>query len=99
MANIVIKKRVNLDFLGDEYKNDYLVFKAIAVSKYKDLVDGRPEEDNLQYEYVLKVLADNFIEGKFQDQDVDKKDLAEFDGETTLNCFARLTGQQPDPKV
>jgi len=99
MANIIIKKRVDLNFLGEVHKEDFLVFKSLPVKKYKELVDGRPDEDSEQYDYVLSVLVDNFLNGKFQSEDVDKKDLADFDGETILKCFARLTGQDLDPKV
>lgn len=99
MAKIVIKKRVNLAFLGEEHKDDYLVFKSIPVKEYKDIVEQRPDDGGSQYDYLLKIVQNKFIEGKFQNETVNKEDLAEFDGETVTTCFARLTGQDTDPKV
>lgn len=100
MANIVIKKRVNLDFLGDEYKDDYLVFKSIPVGEYKKLTANIPKEnDGSQVDFIVDILKDNFLEGSFQNEVVTKENIEEFDAETALECFKKLTGQDTDPKV
>lgn len=99
MAKIVIKKRVELGFLGEEHKQDYLVFKAIPVREYKQIISDRPDENESQYEYLLKILKGKYLEGSFGGEVVNKDDLDEFDAETTITCFARLTGQDADPKV
>lgn len=100
MANIVIKKKVELSFLGEDHGEDYLVFKSIPVGEYKKLIEKRPAtEDVGQIDFVLNILKDKFISGKFQGEDVTKDNIEEFDAETAITCFSRLTGQEPDPKV
>lgn len=100
MANIVIKKRVELGFLGEDHKEDYLVFKSIPVGEYKKLIDSRPEEDDSgQIDFIVNILKDKFLTGMFQGDAVTKDNLEDFDAETAIACFGKLTGQEPDPKV
>lgn len=100
MANIIIKKKVNLDFLGEDHKDDFLLFKSIPVGEYKKLIENRPqEEDASQIDFVLNILKDKFISGTFQGEAVTKENMEDFDAETAIACFGRLTGQEPDPKV
>lgn len=100
MANIVIKKRVNLSFLGDEHKDDYLVFKSIPVKEYKDLEDKRPKDEGLgQVDFIIDVLKDKFIEGTFNKESVNVEDISDLDADTIITCFSRLVGQELDPKV
>lgn len=100
MAKIVIKKRVELGFLGEEHKQDYLLFKAIPVGEFKNIIEQRPEtEDASQIDFIIDVLEGKFIEGKFLGEDVTKDNIKEFDAESIITCFTRLTGQDPDPKV
>ena len=99
MAKIIIKKRVNLGFLGDEHKEDYLVFKSIPVNGYKKIATDRPGEDESQYEYLVKILQAQFLEGSFQGEAVTKENIGDFDADAVITCFQRLSGQDPDPKV
>lgn len=98
MADIVIKRRITLDFLGEEYKADYLVFKAIPVGEYEKLMDAVTDDNKEAVRLMIKTLEDKFVEGRFQEQDVDTKDISKFDGQTVTKCFALLTGQDIDPK-
>lgn len=36
MSRVIVKRRISLDFLGEEYKECYLEFKAIPVSQWKE---------------------------------------------------------------
>ena len=45
MSKIVIKKRVSLDFLGDEYKGAELVFKTIPLTDYEKMRNDLPKSD------------------------------------------------------
>lgn len=102
MATIIIKKRVELSFLGDDHKDDYLIFKSMPLKDYEKLL---PELDKAQDDgvksinLVKKVLEDNFLEGKFGGEAVTKDNLADFDLITLTKCFEMFTGQVPDPKV
>lgn len=100
MAKIVIKKRLELGFLGEEHKDDYLIFKAIPVGEFKKILEDRPDaEDVGQVEFIVDILQSKFLEGSFLGEEVAKEDLSEFDAESIITFFSRLTGQDPDPKV
>ncbi len=99
MADIIIRRKLALDFLGEEYKSDYLTFKAIPVSEYSKIVDKQPDDNVEAVNFIVKMLAERFIEGRFQEQDVTKEDIGKFDADVVTSCFAMLTGQKPDPKV
>jgi hypothetical protein len=104
--SIVIKKRVDLDFLGGEYKEAYLTFQSIPAIDYdqvvKDLksVDGKEEG---AVSFILEVLKKYFVSGKFPDdsglQDVTKEDLNGLDPATLTKCFQVFTGAEIDPKA
>lgn len=67
MSKIVIKKRINLDFLGDDYKDAYLVFKSIPLPDYESIQDSLPKSDPRYIELVNKA----------QDGELDDKENAE----------------------
>lgn len=107
MAEIIIRKRVNLDFLGERYSESYLEFKSIAVRAFpkmiKSLEEADKNDEDAQLQAMLKVLEDHFVEGIFDKQKVDKPDIGEFDNSTIVKCFEVLTGQDlseyaTDPK-
>lgn len=105
MAKLVIKKRVSLDFLGDDYKDAYLTFKGIPVKDYSKILAEMPNEesgDNAKaIELMLKCLTDYFIEGKFPNdkgelESVSAEDVADsIDQATAITCFERLVGGNP----
>jgi predicted RNA-binding Zn ribbon-like protein len=98
MADIVIKRKIPLGFLGEEYKEDYLVFSAIPMNEYEKLMDVQSEDSKQATKIILKTLQDKFVEGRFQGQKVETEDIGKFDGTTVVKCFAVLTGQDIDPK-
>lgn len=100
---IVIKKRVDLDFLGDDYKEAYLVFKAMPVKDYESFTaDVDKVEDKDSVRFLLNKLKENFVGGKFPGddgmQDLKADDLEDFDAETIIKAFQTYTGVSPDPK-
>lgn len=102
MATIIIKKRVTLEFLGEEYKDSYLEFKSLSLAEFeKLLVKLEPNQDNNKesIKLIAKVLEDQFISGKFLAEDVVKEDIRQFDLETLTRSFELFTGQRTDPKV
>lgn len=102
---LVIKKTVSLDFLGEDYKDAYIVFKSIPLKDYDEIIDA-PQEGKDALVFVQKVLEKYFLAGKFPDengkvQDLTKEDIAQLDGETAVKCFEVLSGtsagSQTDP--
>lgn len=95
---IVIKKRVTFDFLGEDYKDAYLVFQSIPVKDYTELISGvtAAGADNAKATlFMLEALKKYFVEGSFPDMDkVIADDLDGLDGESILKCFSVFTGQE-----
>lgn len=104
MAKILIKKRVELGFLGEEHQKDYLVFRAVSLREYDGLVKKinemkNEEAEKQSTEFIVTLLKEHFLEGKFATEDVGAEDLADFDLETILNTFNLLVGRTLDPKL
>lgn len=95
MAKIVIKKRVELGFLGDDYSDSYLIFRSIPVVEYSDIIKkAEAANDNQEsMTYIIETLEKYFLSGSFQKENVAKEDIKQFDGDTILKCFESLTGQ------
>lgn len=102
---IVIKKRVSLGFLGEDYEKAYLVIKAVPVKEYEELLPRIDEADRLETIKVMtELLKSKFVEGKFPDAagklaDVTADDIDSFDEATLAECFLYATGQKTDPKA
>jgi hypothetical protein len=95
MAEIIIKKKVSLEFLGDDYKDSFITFRSIPIGEYQELVEKIDEvEDNKSLSEIMKILEKYFVEGLFDGQKLAKEDINQFDGETVLKCFETLTGQK-----
>lgn len=102
MAKIVIKKKISLEFLGEDYKDDYLVFKSLSVSEYEGLLDkleAVKEDGKKSLQFISEILDKQFLEGQFQNEKVEKQDLKDFDLETLTQCFELFTGRRTDPKA
>jgi hypothetical protein len=104
---IKIKKRVSLEFLGEDYKEAYLVFQSIPVGDLESIQSTLKElesEGKSSVAGILDVLKKYFISGQFPDddgkpQDVTKNDLGDLDPESCIACFKAFTGQELDPKA
>jgi hypothetical protein len=103
---IIIKKRVSLEFLGEDYKEAYLVFKSIpavdfdGVMQQLKTIEGK-EEGSLKF--LLEILQRYFVSGEFPNEGklepVVKEDLGQLDATSIIECFKVFTGQELDPKV
>ena len=105
MGEIIIKKRVSLEFLGEDYKEAYLIFKSIPLKDFDKYAELANTKDNkAASKLVIDTLISQFVSGKFPDEngelfDVTKEQIKEFDIQTATTAFKSLTGQEPDPKV
>ncbi len=105
MADIIIRKRVALDFLGEDYKDAYLVFRSIPVDDYDELLKKTEEANDSisNMSVTINTLKDYFLSGSFPDaegkpQELSRDDLGKFDKDVLLHAFGTLTGQNLDPK-
>lgn len=101
---INITKRVSLEFLGEDYKESYLVFNAV---KMKDLVaiqesavaaqEHQDPKENL--EFFQNVIDPRFVEGKINQDgklvDFTKEDLQELPLDVYVTIFQELMGKLP----
>lgn len=98
---IKIKKRVSLDFIGEEYKDSYLVFNSIAVKEYEGLqksIKAIEGDDEKALPFITEQLKSRFIEGKVDGQAVTADDLEDLPGDVFIECFNQIRGQL-DPKA
>lgn len=103
MSRVVIKKKIPLDFLGEEYKEAYVVLKAITLREADELSEAGKDSSKAT-EFLKKVINDKFVEGKFPDEKgelfaLTNDDLMDFDVEAIGTIFQRLTGQEVDPNL
>jgi len=109
MANIVIKRKLSLEFLGEENKDDYLTFRSIPVIEFDGMINkinGVDKKDNKTATIVmLDILKEYLLDGVYGGDKVVKEDLDGLDGAVVMKCFEILTGRpieggEPvDPKV
>lgn len=106
---LVIRRKISLDFVGEEYKDSYLIMKALPLNKYEEYLDKskkleeEAKEQPLKAVYfLLDVLKEHFIEGKiFNDgklEDIQADDFGDLDFAIVQEIFNRVTGVTPNPK-
>jgi len=106
MSRIIIRKRVSLDFVGEDYKDCYIIFNTIPMKAYDDYVEmAKNSGKNGSTKFIKDVLEKLFISGEFIDIDnenklfdIKKEELGDFDMNVMITMFRVLTGQDQDPK-
>lgn len=102
MSKLIIRKRVSLEFLGDEYKDAYIDFRAIPVDNYDDLmtkVNEGAADNSKANKAILDILKEYYLGGKFPNEkgeleDIDsKEELGGLTADAVLECFGKMTGQ------
>lgn len=104
MSRIVIKRKIPLDFIGEDYKDCYLEFKTIPMKDYEKYVEQASEnkDEKKAVGFITSTLQDLFVSGKFIDEsnetfDVKKEELGDFDMNVMITVFKSLTGQDQSP--
>lgn len=104
---MVIKKRISLEFLGEDYKEAYIVFKGIGLTEFEDHVTKAQELDKKggagSFRLMADLLASHFISGKGPNEsgameELKAADVSNLDIDTALKVFQLLTGQELAPK-
>lgn len=97
MGQIVIKRRVSFDFLGEEYKDAYIIFRSVPLIDLDGIKDRsqKASKENTAGQMILDVLKQYFLEGKFPDSEkLVAGDLDGLDEDAAVKCFMVLTGQE-----
>lgn len=98
---ITVKKKVSLEFLGEDYKDGYLEFQSIPMKDYEALLAETQAVETEDPASSLKLVRDQvtkrFIAGKFPSDDglvdIKKEELDELPGEVFVEAFKQLMGQ------
>ena len=102
---IIIKKRISFAFLAEEYKDAYIILKAIPIGSYRKMrIDIEKADKDQTDELLIKYIEDNFLSGEFPDengklQSMSKEDIKQLDGIAIAECFSYISGQKIDPKL
>lgn len=91
---IVIRKKISLEFLGDEYKDSFIIVSSIPVKDYDTFQQSEQS--------VKDVVSEHFLEGQIQQGSelitLTKENLDELPGEVFVTAFEEMIGQL-SPKV
>lgn len=108
MTSIVVKKRVSLDFLGEEYKEGYLVFTAIPVAELdklqkkaaeiQDKVEGNDSESaKASQDFIKEQVVSRFVEGMIpQDGEnvvVTKDNITDLPPDVFIEAWQQMNGK------
>ena len=106
MAKFVSRRHLSLDFLGDEWKDCFIVFSSLSINQNRDLIKqkmgGKDPEDIMAVS--IKLLQDHFIEGAgFDDETkaivkLTKEDIGELPTIVNERAILFLVGEgSPQP--
>jgi len=100
---IKIEKKIALDFMGDEYKDSYVIVRAIPVKEYKELLSKidtlKEDESHSSFDFVVGLVGDRFVKAEIAQDgklvEVGKDDLNDLPGEFFMGIMQRLVGNDP----
>lgn len=112
MSKFKLTKQFSLSFLGDEWKNSYIVFNALTTSdmkkyfpKFTGISEDNPEDVTMALDAMIEMLQNRFIEGSGvgkdgKQVDIKKEDLEELPVEVLNEAvsFLSLNTQTISPK-
>lgn len=99
--SLLIKKTVKLDFLGEDYKDSYLTFRAIPIKDFEKIQEETEkigDDGKKSIAFISEKLSEYYVSGKAANEsgvleDVTKDDLGNLDQVSVVKCFEVLTGQ------
>lgn len=105
MSKVVIKRRIGLGFLGEEYKEGYVEFKVLSIreaTEQIEKVEAIKKDNKAAIELMQKLLEEHFVSGLFKSKDTEEKltkeDIGDFSVVAITRFFKILSGQDGDPK-
>lgn len=107
MSKFQIKKKIDLSFLGDEWKEAYIVLTPLAVREFERIQKIAPKDEtdveaNLAaMDSMVEIIKEHFVSGKGWDGEalvaIEAADLTELPMEILSVCISSLAGKT-DPK-
>lgn len=99
--SLVIRKKVSLGFLGDDYKDAFITFRAVPIKDFdamQDDIDAIGDDNKKSLAFILDKLKHYFLNGQAPNEggkleNITIEDLGELDQLSVLKCFESLTGQ------
>lgn len=99
--SLVIRKKVSLEFLGEEYKEAFLLFRSIPIKDFNELQDEIAtigDDNKKSLGFIQEKIKHYFISGQAPNEsgaleDITVNDLDELDQQSIIKCFQSLTGQ------
>lgn len=85
---LTIKKKISLSFLGEEYKDSYIVVRSVGVSEYETMKGTVRDE-------VIGRFVDGEINQDGEMVKITKENFLELPGEVFVEAFAQMTGNSP----
>lgn len=102
-----IKKKVPLDFLGEEWKDAYIILTPLAVREFERIQKIAPKDEtdveaNLEaMNQMLAIISEHFVSGKGYDGEalvaIEKDDIKDLPMEILTVLISSLAGKA-DPK-
>jgi uncharacterized protein (UPF0305 family) len=99
---IKIKKRVNLAFLGEDYKDSYIEVYSITIDQLKKLIEKitlmqEQEKTGEALDFMVERVQEQFAGGSiWQDgkmTEVRQEDLGSLPSDVYIEAFQELTGK------
>lgn len=108
MSKFAIKKKVELAFLGEEWKDAYIILTPLAVREFERIQKLAPKDEtdvdaNLAaMNQMLEIIKEHFVSGKGWDGEalvtIEKDDIIELPMDILTVCISSLAGKS-DPKL
>lgn len=95
MSEFFIKHKVSFAFLGDEYKDAYIIFKKVPVKDFEKIRDDmrNTDENETIAHFIQPLLKTYYISASFPEEDFTVDSLDGFDAETVLEVWKQISGQ------
>lgn len=99
------KKKVTLEFLGDEYKDSYIELESMPMDKLEELLNEAKDTDKSQdrgeaLSFMRKAITERFVGGSVvQDGkmvDVSPEDVKSLPAEVFIEAFQQIVGKLPN---
>lgn len=107
MSKFAIKKKITLEFLGEEWKDAYITLTPLAVREFERIQKIAPKDEtdvdaNLEaMNQMLTIVGEHFVNGKGWDGEtlvaIEKEDISDLPMEILTVLISSLAGKA-DPK-
>lgn len=106
MSKFEVSKKVNLDMLGEHWKDCYITVTPLAVNEFEDIINLQPKDDNAKenikaMKQMIKVVETHFVDGKGWDGQgvipIEVDDIQQLPIEILSVAIKALSGKT-DPK-